>query len=76
MSTNAFQLLIKQIPALASPVLFNIGTTMAQRVADDNQRLYRENDFSVRLGLTTTKFRAAGLRRRAIFSNLKIGENS
>ncbi len=42
MSTNAFQLLIKQIPALASPVLFNIGTTMAQRVADDNQRLYRE----------------------------------
>jgi signal-transduction protein with cAMP-binding, CBS, and nucleotidyltransferase domain len=42
MSTNAFQLLIKHIPELASPVLFNIGTTMAQRVADDNQRLYRE----------------------------------
>jgi len=42
MSTNAFQLLIKQIPELASPVLFNIGATMAQRVADDNQRLYRE----------------------------------
>jgi hypothetical protein len=40
--TNAFQLLIKQIPELASPILFSIGTTMAQRVADDNQRLYRE----------------------------------
>jgi hypothetical protein len=41
-STNAFQLLIKQIPELASPILFSIGTTMAQRVADDNQRLYKE----------------------------------
>jgi Cyclic nucleotide-binding domain len=41
-STNAFHLLIKQIPELASPILFSIGTTMAQRVADDNQRLYRE----------------------------------
>jgi hypothetical protein len=41
-STNAFQLLIKQIPELASPILFSIGATMAQRVADDNQRLYRE----------------------------------
>jgi Cyclic nucleotide-binding domain/GYF domain 2 len=40
--TNAFQLLIKQIPELASPILFSIGTTMAQRVADDNQRLYKE----------------------------------
>jgi signal-transduction protein with cAMP-binding, CBS, and nucleotidyltransferase domain len=40
--TNAFQLLIKQIPELASPILFSIGTTMAQRVADDNQRLYHE----------------------------------
>jgi len=42
MNTNAFQLLVKQIPELASPVLFNIGSTMARRVADDNQRLYRE----------------------------------
>jgi hypothetical protein len=42
MSTNAFQLLIKQMPELASPILFSIGTTMAQRVADDNHRLYRE----------------------------------
>jgi hypothetical protein len=41
-STNAFQLLIKQLPELASPILFSIGTTMAQRVADDNHRLYRE----------------------------------
>lgn len=41
-STNAFQLLTKQIPELASPILFSIGTTMAKRVADDNQRLYRE----------------------------------
>jgi hypothetical protein len=40
--TNAFQLLIKQIPELASPILFSIGTTMAQRVADDNKRLYTE----------------------------------
>jgi signal-transduction protein with cAMP-binding, CBS, and nucleotidyltransferase domain len=40
--TNAFQLLIKQIPELASPILFSIGATMAQRVAEDNQRLYRE----------------------------------
>jgi len=42
MSTNAFQLLVKQIPELAAPVLFNIGTTMARRVADDNKRLYQE----------------------------------
>ena len=42
MNTNAFQLLVKQIPELASPVLFNIGSTMARRVAEDNQRLYRE----------------------------------
>jgi hypothetical protein len=41
-STNAFQLLIKQMPELASPILFSIGTTMAQRVADDNHRLYKE----------------------------------
>jgi hypothetical protein len=42
MSTNAFQLIVKQIPELASPILFNIGTTMAHRIAEDNQRFYRE----------------------------------
>ena len=42
MSTNAFELLIKQIPALGSRILFNIGATMARRIADDNQRYYRE----------------------------------
>ena len=42
MSTNAFQLLVKQIPELASPVLFNIGATMARRVSEDNHRLYKE----------------------------------
>lgn len=41
-NTNAFQLLVKQIPELASPVLFNLGTTMARRIAEDNQRLTRE----------------------------------
>ena len=42
MTTNAFRLLVKQIPELAAPVLFNIGATMARRVAEDNQRFYRE----------------------------------
>ena len=42
MNTNAFQLLFKQIPELASPVLFNLCATMAQRIAEDNQRFYRE----------------------------------
>lgn len=41
-STNAFQLIVKQLPELASPVLFNIGVTMAKRIAEDNQRFYRE----------------------------------
>ena len=41
-STNAFQLLVKQIPELASPVLFNIGATMARRVSEDNHRLNKE----------------------------------
>jgi hypothetical protein len=41
-STNAFRLLVNQIPELAAPVLFNIGATMARRVAEDNQRFYRE----------------------------------
>jgi hypothetical protein len=42
MSTNAFQLVVKQIPDLAAPILFNIGVTMARRIAEDNQRFYRE----------------------------------
>lgn len=42
MNTNAFQLLVKQIPELASPVLFNLGATMARRISEDNQRFYRE----------------------------------
>ena len=41
-STNAFRLLVNQIPELAAPVLFNIGATMARRVAEDNKRFYRE----------------------------------
>jgi hypothetical protein len=42
MTTNAFRLLIKQIPELAAPILFEIGVTMARRIAEDNQRFYRE----------------------------------
>jgi hypothetical protein len=42
MSTEAFELLVKQIPALGSQILFNIGATMARRIADDNHRYYRE----------------------------------
>jgi len=42
MSINAFQLIVRQIPELASPILFNIGVTMARRIAEDNQRFYRE----------------------------------
>ena len=41
-NTNAFQLLVQQIPELASPVLFNLGATMARRIAEDNQRFTRE----------------------------------
>ena len=42
MTTNAFQLLVKQVPEVASPLLFNLCATMAQRIAADNQRFYRE----------------------------------
>lgn len=41
-NANAFRLLVKQIPELAAPILFNIGVTMARRIAEDNQRFYRE----------------------------------
>lgn len=41
-STSAFQLMVKEIPELASPVLFDLGLTMAKRIADDNRRFYRE----------------------------------
>ena len=33
MTTSAFMLLVRQIPELGSPVLFNIGVTMARRMA-------------------------------------------
>jgi len=42
MTTNAFQLIVKQLPELAAPILYNIGVTMARRIAEDNQRFYRE----------------------------------
>lgn len=42
MSLNAFHLIVHQIPDLAAPILFNIGLTMAKRIAEDNQRFYRE----------------------------------
>ena len=41
-SSNAFHLIVKQIPDLAAPFLFNLGATMARRIAEDNQRFYRE----------------------------------
>lgn len=42
MPTTAFLLMVRQIPELAAPILFNIGKTTAQRMAEDNQRFYRE----------------------------------
>jgi len=42
MTTNSVLLLVKQIPEIAAPVLFNFGVAMAQRIAEDNQRFYRE----------------------------------
>ncbi len=42
MTTNAFHLIVKQLPELAAPVMFNISVTMAHRIAQDNQRFYRE----------------------------------
>lgn len=42
MITNAFRLIVKQIPELAPPILFDIGATMTRRIAEDNQRFYRE----------------------------------
>jgi len=42
MTVNAFQLLIKETPALAAPLLYALAGTMARRMAEDNQRLARE----------------------------------
>ena len=42
MSSEAFQLLIKQLPALAAPVIFAIARVMAGRISQDNQRFQRE----------------------------------
>lgn len=41
-TANAFQLLAKETPELAAPILYAIAGTMARRIADDNQRFYRE----------------------------------
>ena len=41
-SMNAFQLLTRQTPGLAAPILFTLAVTMARRMAEDNQRFARE----------------------------------
>lgn len=41
-SSEAFQLLIRQIPALAAPVLFSVAQVMAHRIADSNSALKKE----------------------------------
>jgi hypothetical protein len=38
LSSNAFQLLIKEAPELAGPLLFSLAVTMAQHMAEDNRR--------------------------------------
>ena len=42
MSSAAFQVLIKELPALAAPVLFAMARMMATRISEDNQRFQRE----------------------------------
>jgi CRP-like cAMP-binding protein len=42
MSSNAFQLLVKQTPELAAPILFALAATMAGRIAAGNQQFARE----------------------------------
>lgn len=42
MSSEAFQLLIKELPALAAPVIFAIARMMAGRISQDNQRFQKE----------------------------------
>jgi hypothetical protein len=41
-TAQAFQLMIRQIPRLAAPLLFVISKSMAHRIADDNRKLQRE----------------------------------
>lgn len=41
-SAQAFQLMIRQIPRLAAPLLFSMAQCMAHRIADDNKKLQRE----------------------------------
>lgn len=41
-SAEAFQLMIRQIPRLAAPLLFAMAQCMAHRIADDNRKLQRE----------------------------------
>jgi hypothetical protein len=42
MPTNAFQLLVRQMPELAAPILYGIATALARRMAEDNNRFYHE----------------------------------
>ena len=41
-SAQAFQLMIREIPRLAAPLLFAMAQCMAHRIADDNKKLQRE----------------------------------
>jgi hypothetical protein len=41
-SAEAFQLMIREIPRLAAPLLFAMAQCMAGRIADDNRKLQRE----------------------------------
>jgi CRP/FNR family transcriptional regulator, cyclic AMP receptor protein len=41
-SAEAFQLMIREMPRLAAPLLFAMAQFMAQRIANDNSKLQRE----------------------------------
>ena len=42
MSSNAFQLLVRQAPGLAAPVLFALTTAMVKKMADEQRRFAAE----------------------------------
>lgn len=42
LSSQAFHLLIKEIPALAAPILFGMSRVMANRISQDNRRWQKE----------------------------------
>lgn len=42
MPNNAFQLLVRQMPQLAAPILYGIARALASRMADDSKRLYQD----------------------------------